>query len=164
MFITVKSVGPVEVKQGPKAQYQVFALTYDKDGQETTKNIMEFSKEVFGKFKNAAVGSSWNVEVKKNGKYWDWVNASPAAGGAEVARSAPSGGTGRGFETPEERALKQIYIVRQSSIASALTYSGQQKSALPLAEVLLIAKKFEEFVFGKSAIQVEPSLDEGDIN
>lgn len=56
------------------------------------------------------------------------------------------------YETPEERAKKQIYIVRQSSISNAVDLlSVGQKSPPDVKAVLEAAKQFEDYVFGTNA-------------
>ena len=49
--------------------------------------------------------------------------------------------------TPEERAKKQVYIVRQSSISSAIAYATGVKAVKTVDELLGIAKMFESYVF-----------------
>ncbi len=51
------------------------------------------------------------------------------------------------WETPDERALKQIYIVRQSSITAALTYAKLLDEPTRVEDILRTAKQFENYVF-----------------
>jgi hypothetical protein len=53
------------------------------------------------------------------------------------------------WETPEERALKQVYIVRQSSIANAIALLAVEGPGItPDVEwVIATAKTFENYVF-----------------
>lgn len=152
MKIQVKSVGPITSKQGPKAAYSVFELIYASDGRVGTRNIMEFSKDAFNALKDAVPGSWFNVTTVKDktGKYWNWEEVTACAADAPVAQTGgqPSPGAKGGdreFETAAERALKQIYIVRQSSITNAIAFLAGKKSSTK--EVLATAKLFENYVF-----------------
>ena len=51
-------------------------------------------------------------------------------------------------ETKEERAARQVYIIRQSSLSTAVELLGQGKS---VDEVIKVAKQFETYVFDKSS-------------
>ncbi len=51
------------------------------------------------------------------------------------------------YETPEERAQRQVYIIRQSSLSSAIAFSATLKTPLPLKEVLKVAEEMSAFVF-----------------
>ncbi len=57
---------------------------------------------------------------------------------------------GSNYETKEERARRQVLIVRQSCLSTAVAFaaSRQPKGVTCEAEdILVIARKFEEFVF-----------------
>lgn len=92
----------------------------------------------------------------------------PASGGTGSINSVSSTGytaTKSTYETPEERAVKQIYIVRQSSISSAIGLLTTGAKVPPDADAVLeVAKKFETFVFGstKEPIDVTTAFDELD--
>ena len=160
MRIKVLQVGPIEQKQGPKAAYSVFKLDYEADGRVGSRNIMEFSRDAFKALRDAAVGSFWDVVVEKNGKYYDWKGVTKADGASAAsgeARTAPSGGGNWKGESPEERAAKQVYIIRQSSIASAvaLVAASGKKDLMNAQDVITCAEAFENWVLnGKS-----PELD-----
>jgi len=72
-------------------------------------------------------------------------------GKEEVAAGMKAGAVRGGWETPEERAAKQIYIVRQSSISNAIAFYGMRadhdKDVLE-DDVISLAKRFEAYVFG----------------
>lgn len=112
--------------------------------------------------KDAQGGSKWDITLTKNeAGYNDWTNATPFNGevattpqaAAQVggARSyAPAGTTKSTYETPEERAQRQILIVRQSSLSSAInTLSVGSKSPPKVEDVLSVAREYESFVFGR---------------
>lgn len=118
-----------------------------------TKTLVSFGDgaEVYKTLTTALTGSNFEITLKKNGEYWDWVKAVQIEQGINPAQFAGKSATpNRGFETPEERAQRQVYIVRQSSLANALSYlelTKQNKAAV--ADVTFIASQFEDYVFGK---------------
>ena len=64
-----------------------------------------------------------------------------------------NGGGGRDFETREERAAKQVYIVRQSSLTAAIaTMTPGSKTALNPEDVINVAKQYEQYVFTKEDV------------
>jgi hypothetical protein len=54
------------------------------------------------------------------------------------------------YETADERAARQVMIVRQSSISNAVALLKTEKHTPTTEEVLAVAKQFENFVLGKS--------------
>src|SRR5512135_3771254 len=108
---------------------------------------------VFNAVSEAQAGEVFTIESEKDANgYWQWTKAtkgasqsvpkSPQASGVPTPRST--------YETPEERAKKQIYIVRQSSVSSAielLAANGGKKNTKE--EVVELAKYFEAYVFGE---------------
>lgn len=61
------------------------------------------------------------------------------------------------YETPEERAKKQVYIVRQSSLSNALTALAIGAKTPPKPdEVIELARKYEDYVFGKTSLPPIP--------
>lgn len=108
----------------------------------------------------AQSGETFEVEVKKNDNgYNDWISAVKSNGAASSApvNSRPAGGQSQtaatpaprsNYETPEERAKKQVYIVRQSSISAAIsTLAIGAKSKPDPKEVIEVAKQYESYVF-----------------
>lgn len=162
MLITVINVANQTIPTS-KGSYQKLEVSYkDDQGKTATRSIMDFvkdSKPAFTALVDAKYGDSYNISmVKQPGKdgkeYWVWTNATKGAAdakGSSVPASAGSGAstTPKGnWETAEERAARQVYIIRQSSISSAIAalVVGAKKSP-EAAEILTLAKKFEDFVF-----------------
>jgi hypothetical protein len=127
--------------------------------------------------KGAQQGEVYEITVVKNDKgFNDWTAAAPAGEGAPAsapapARSAPSASAPAAkstFETPEERAKRQVYIVRQSSITAALTFLnstivGTAKELVTTDDVVAVAKEFENYVFGIEVSHKAPtSFEEED--
>jgi hypothetical protein len=139
-----------------KGSYQTAEVTYKNvsfDNKVETKKLMSFTfKSVFDTIKNAQTGDTFTVSRSKNDKgYWDWTdiaagNAAPATGEKEVAK-AGTPVTKSSFETAEERAKKQVYIVRQSSISAAIETLKTDKKNPTVEEVIAVAKQYEAYVF-----------------
>jgi hypothetical protein len=128
------------------------------DKVESKKHMDFVNKDVFEALKNAKKGEEFTItrEKDKDGKYWQWVGITSSESGGSSGGN-PSNAASKGtpaprstYETPEERAKKQVYIVRQSSISSAIEYlngTGAIKKSTA-QDVLLCAKEFEAYVFG----------------
>ncbi len=104
-----------------------------------------------------AKGDRVDVVTVKEGDYWQWkaiAKEGDAPPRVEATKSTGGGGKviGSNYETAEERARRQVYIVRQSSIASAIQLIDKEsiEKAKAVDEVLGIAKRFEDYVFGNS--------------
>ncbi len=128
MQIKILSVDPVETRQGPKKMYRVFKLYYAVDQQSRNKDIMEFS-DVFKILKVAQPGECYEITSEKKGEFTNWTRAEKVEGTKTESTSSNGGGSYRSntvrqgtWETPEERAARQVMIVRQSSISSAVAY------------------------------------------
>lgn len=122
------------------------------------KKLVPFgdSEAVYKVFKDAKAGNQFTVTAEKGEKFWQWTKAKAEAlapGSAKVIT-----GTGAAtpvarstYETPEERAAKQVYIVRQSSISNAVNIlTIGAKSPPTVGMVLEVASQLTEWVFSKS--------------
>jgi hypothetical protein len=147
MQIKILAVNPVETRQGPKKQYRVFKLNYSVDQQSRDKDIMEFSP-VFKILKGAQPGELYNIDATKNSAgYVDWNNATKAGEGAPTGASEVREVSKKGtWETPEERALKQQSIIRQSCLANSLKYYEGRFEAITPEQVMGLAATFVEWV------------------
>lgn len=137
------------------------------DGKIEGKNLVSFdNKEVYKLLCDAKQGDLFDVKSEKNDKgHWNWVEASPAgkntgaAGTAGAAKQASQ--TARStYETPEERAKRQVYIVRQSSVSAAIALAEANGGEAPITEEDIInsARKFEAYVFG-----LEPVVEAAEV-
>lgn len=169
MQITIQEVTVEKVAKG-KQGYEVATVVYTDKGKNATKKIPSFAQpSVFVEVKNATPGSVWEVDLKKEGDYWNWVAIKPANSDAAPARTtgyvaaAPTGGkvTGSNYETPDERRIKQMYIIKQSSISNAIDYYKMNcVNEVSVSSVLETAQQFVDFVYGtgaKSDIFNEPN-------
>lgn len=140
-----------------KGKYRVAEIAF-KDlakGQVSSKKLMSFTNPVVYKtLVDAKNGEIYTIDMEKNEKgYWDWIKAVTSTS-VDTSNAVPPSKANVApkstYETPEERAKKQVYIVRQSSISSAIDYmngTGAIKKATA-ADVIFCAKEFESYVFG----------------
>lgn len=180
MQITIISVD-VTTTPTQKGSYQTAEVTYKNNSFQDkveNKKVMSFNhKEVFATLSKAEKGDVFTLERAKNDKgFWDWTSITEGAAGnaqqgnVKAVSAAASPSPKSTYETPEERAKKQVYIVRQSSLSTAVEYmngTGAIKKATA-ADVIFCAQEFEKYVFGSTEpvaaeAQPLPELDEDDI-
>jgi len=173
MNITILSI---DIKTVPtaKGSYQTADVAYKNNsfqGKVEGKKVMSFgaTKDSFATLAQAQPGQTYEVTIVKNDKgYNDWVSMAQAVPGAAspaatpqagVAGKAPAASPRSTYETPEERAQRQVLIVRQSSLSSAATVLTAGAKTPPSAQAVVeLAKVFEAYVFG-----TEASTDDGSI-
>lgn len=165
-----------ETKPTAKGSYNMLEVVYKNltfQGKVEPKKLASFgaSAGAYTTLVEAKQGDVYEVEYSKNDKgFNDWNRVTKNPNGATtVAASGLSDGsqqTARStvtnvspkstYETPEERAKKQIYIVRQSSISNAIeALTPGSKAALDPKKVIEVAKTFEDYVFGSGIITPE---------
>lgn len=157
----------VEVGQGTTKSnkpYDFLEVTYKNltfEGKTESKKVMPFgAKEVFDALKKSKSGETYTLlREKDNAGYWQWIgivegdtnieteNTTKTDGYAAAApsKAVPAKST---FETPEERAKKQVYIIRQSSISAAIDTLKTDKKAPTKEEVVGLATYYTDFVLG----------------
>jgi hypothetical protein len=146
--------------------YQSAEVAYKNldSGKVEAKNITQYS-EVFKTVADVQAGQTLDVKQAKNDNgFWEWTSVERLVGNqvsaaTEPSRSASANPAPRStYETPEERAIKQVYIVKQSSISSAVALlSVGAKSPPQVDAVLDTAQKFTDFVFGKTDLFSKPN-------
>ena len=152
--IRVKSI-----EDESKGKYNQLTVDYTDvgSGKEHSYKLMSFvNKDAYTLLKSAKSGDVFDVVTNKNDKgYWTWESVSPA-GSKPKTNPAPRST----YETPEERAQKQIYIVRQSSLTNAISLLG---SKAKVEQVISVARQFEQYVFGldeRESFDDLPIIDE----
>ena len=157
MQITVIDVGTPATKTASTGrQYQEIELMFKDDtGKPNTKKIMSFNQDLYRSVQGLQRGAVISVERKKNDKtgYWDWISFytgdSRVAQPESKAASPATRVTGSNYETKEERAARQVMIVRQSSISSAVAALGVGgKTPVDAQQVIDYAKRLESYVLG----------------
>ena len=153
-------------------QYQSVEVTYKNDeGKVQSKKLMSFSNpDVFKSAQTWEKGDIINVVAEKDeAGYWNWTRvladgeAAPAPKVTQASASASKTGatrvTGSNYETKEERALRQVMIVRQSSLANAVSTLATHGKPVTEIDVIGLAKKYEAFVLGGQQ-QADPSFED----
>lgn len=130
-------------------------------GKVEGKKVLSFGAqaEAFKVLAVAQPGETYEVNVVKNEKgYNDWISmakagvAEQAAGAISAPRAAAAGAQrSSSFETPEERAQRQVSIVRQSSLGHAVATLSVGAKKLEPADVIKVAKQYEDFVHGRKS-------------
>jgi len=123
------------------------------------KKIVSFTnKEIFNLMSKAVNGNQFTITSEKNEQttYWEWTAVVPGAGGGSEAPSSAPTAAKTGFaspkstyETSEERAARQVLIVRQSSLSNAIDLLKVDKKAVDAGEALQVAELFANWVFQK---------------
>lgn len=152
--VTIRDVS-VEWGGKPPKKWGKAVVKYDFNGSARTQNIMSFANpEVFKKVQEL-VGETVEVEVGKNDKdFTEWraitvVGGSQSTGSVQTATAKPasSNSYSRDFETKEERARRQVLIVKQSSLSNAVAaLTPGAKSSLSPKVVLELAQVFTDWV------------------
>lgn len=137
-------------------KYQVAEVAYKNlnKGAVEGKKILSFvNPDVFNTVSTASDGAQFTVTTEKDDKgYWQWTAISQGGSVPQASAPATKGNASpkSTYETPEERAQKQVYIVRQSSITNAIAFITATKKTASVEDVLAVAKQFERFVFDVS--------------
>lgn len=140
MLVTIKNVEVENVVKG-KSRYSKATVEYEYRGEPRKQSVMSFSNpDVFKKVQEF-IGQEVEVETTKNAAgYSEWasitatggVTASTANQGANPAGAATGSAgttkvTGSNYETRDERAARQVLIVKQSSLAQAVESLGPKQ-------------------------------------
>jgi hypothetical protein len=161
------SINKVTVTKQPKG-WSMAEVEYVRDGKTETRKVPSFADETvfnalvqlneFPVDANITLAKETN---KKDGKeYWQWK-------GVETGKGAPKNDAqpkvvagkvlGSNYETPAERAKKQVYIVRQSTINMAIALHVAQNpkgAAVSVEEILKVAGTFEAYVFDQGQPEI----------
>jgi hypothetical protein len=130
-------------------------------GKVEGKKVTQYNEAAFKVLADpSSIGKTFEVEIEKKDGFNNWVSmkqvgagdvaqqVAPAAPRAASAASTPVRST---YETPEERAIKQVYIVKQSSVSNAIATLSVGAKKLEPADVLKLAQEYTDFVFGKKS-------------
>jgi hypothetical protein len=155
---TITIIAPPELNVtvvGQKGTYEGFRiLAKDQSGKiltiEKHMNSLKFNKQLQTQIEGLVVGESYMLHEEKNAAGFNEIKSILPQGSAPVltgndakaVSSQPSKNFGtpnqgvRDFESKEERTEKQKYIVRQSSLAQAVTLlpKGKREDIIDLAE------------------------------
>ncbi len=156
----VKVAIDVDVAKKDGGTYKAWKLVYE----DAAGDVKTVAKPIGGLKYNAALkkgleslkeGDAFTLNQEKEGDFW--VPKTIAKGGAVTTTKAPAtkseparASSGSTYSTAEERAQTQIYIIRQSSLTTALKLMELQGCSVgdepTEAEVIKLAKVFETWV------------------
>ncbi|MPM94434.1 hypothetical protein SDC9_141580 [bioreactor metagenome] len=152
--------------------YQILEVTFKNltmGGKAESKQLFDFvvDKSMWKTLVESKPGDTFTIEREKDkreGKYWDWVGIArqdnpPADSPAPafiVNKTAPRSN----YETPEERAIKQRYIIRQSCLNVAV----QITPGSPPEAVVKMAKEFEDYVLSPFDTPTPAAISVGDMS
>lgn len=164
MQISVIDVGTPNTHAGAGGRsYQSLEVTYKSDdGKVASKKLMSFVyPKVFSAAKTWSKGDVVNIKTEKvpnkdGQSFWQWTDILGEGEEVEVASKPASSGastgtrvTGSNYETKEERAARQVMIVRQSSLSTSVAALTVGSKAAPSAQdVINYARDLEAYVLG----------------
>ncbi len=150
------SKGTQPTKTGKTMEY--LEVAYKRDGKVEGKKLFRpFAKEVCAALDNASTGQKYTITAEKEGEYWQWKAASTGDSGQSASSgSSASSSTSSGaqkspvkgeWETKEERAQRQVMIVKQSSLANAIA-TLKAETAVDPENVIAVAQRYTDWVLG----------------
>jgi hypothetical protein len=167
MLITIRSVEVTTTPaKGKGRPYQTAQLSYTVNGETKAWKLMSFSNPaVFATLSKAEEGESFEITTGKNDQdYTVWTSAVKSDGGPAPGKTPMKLATGSTYETREERAAKQILIVRQSSLTAAIgTLGAGAKAPLHPEDVITVAERYASWVFETPDIDEDPFDQPNDI-
>lgn len=153
------------VNKGKYSQLEVSYKDLD-NGKVASKKLMSFVKPdtAYKTLVDCKPGETYQISLQKNQEsgYWDWIGATQNAPGSSTVETKSTGTPApkSNYETAEERAKRQVYIVRQSSLANAISVLTTGAKTPPnKEEVFKLAQEFTDWVFEKPAFKIESLAD-----
>lgn len=138
--------------------YTMVEVAYKQDGAVKGKKLLEFkAKDICKVLGSAITGDKFTVVQEKEGDFWEWKSISSSTATASSVGAATSTPTAAGvkttpkgdWETKEERAAKQVMIVKQSSLAQAVASLKLDKAVVDPTNVLALAQTYTDWVLAK---------------
>ena len=154
MQVNVVDVSTLNTHQAKNGrQYQSIEVMYKNDqGQAQSKKLMSFANpNVFKAAQSWEKGDVIHVSTyKDNNGYWQWTAVGSAEGVTDTrndnsspvkaeASSTKTRVTGSNYETKDERAARQVMIVRQSSLSNAVATLAIEGSNASANDVISLA-------------------------
>lgn len=149
----------VALSQSAGNKYQIAEVVYKDDRDETkTKKLMSFANPAtYATFKDAKNGESYEITQVKNDKgFWDWTSATKTDGTTVGTGTAAKGftPTKSSYETTEERARRQVLIVKQSSLAQAVNFLARDGMPVDAEKAIELAQQFTDWVVSEPQVEV----------
>ena len=167
----------IPTKNG-KGTYDKLIVTYKNlnNNKVEAKQIFPFGMDraLFQRIKDLEPNQTYHVSQEKGDSgFWEWRDVSrqdaPVQGTTNVANTTNRGAAavptaGRPqYETHDERAKKQVYIIKQSSLSNAIEFLNAKNTKATVADVLDVAQTFTTWVLEDTRPQMgdkEPSIEE----
>ena len=156
MMIKIISVEEPQFTKTARGGYNSIEVVYtNKSFQDKVekRKIMDFTnKEVYKIIASAEKDDVFTVSREKDEKgFWQWVDISTDVKTPPEKQEVPSKATPAPkstYETPEERAKRQVYIVKQSSSTNAIEYLNHNKKNYNVEDILETAQMVVDFELG----------------
>jgi hypothetical protein len=160
------SVSDVVAKTGKQMKVCEVAYKDLDSGAVASLKVNSFSK-LFKKATELQIGMNFTGTKEKDGDYWNWVSFVPCDQSVATV-SAPAQTKGASavavkstYETSEERAKKQVYIVRQTAINYAIALLSVGAKAPPTTEAIFaVATQFADWVFAEKPLSFDDMPDD----
>lgn len=139
----------VPTKSGKGTYGQLVVTHKTQEGKVEAKKIFDFAtpKDVFQRLASAKKGEVFTIEREKDkreGKYWEWVGLATQTEMPKATFVATP--SKPNYESAEERAARQVYIIKQSSLATAVELlKGHTKDP---SVIIAVAQNFVDYVVG----------------
>lgn len=145
-----------------KGGYNTIEVAFKRDGKVEGKKLLDFSAPVaFKAIQTYKRGDLILVTSEKDkNDYWQWtaISGDGAAGSMELSQTQQGGNstakatggrvTGSNYETPEERKIKQRFIIRQSALTAALkSFELWGDKKFTQDQVKKVAEDYVSFVY-----------------
>lgn len=147
----------------PKKENKHFILPVKyvdmKNDRTFDRNVYSFATDTYKVLKDAKEGELYNLDLKKDDNgYWQWENVTKqqesGAGSGKASEAKATMNTVRStYETPEERAKRQLYITRQWSVNASIEFHKLVGGEVGMADVVNTAKAFEQHVYDNGGME-----------
>lgn len=164
--VTIQDVVFSMAGTGPR-KYKKAEVTYTWQGNNRRQTVMSFSNpDVFKTLEGLKLPVNVEVELTKvagkdGNEYTNWAKVTQVGSGESAPTASKPAGkvVGSNYETSEERAKRQLMIVRQSSISNAIEFikvADKDADLLEVQNVIDVAQQFVDFVYGNGQEEVVP--------
>jgi len=152
--INVSVEDNIPTKNNSGKTYTKVTVTYTNlaSNKIEAKQFFPFSygKDLFEKIKTLEAGQCYSVTSEKDEKgYWMWTEVARQDGDVMPNQPAsPKNYTSNRpqYESAEERANRQVLIVKQSSLSNAIALLKVDKKELDVVEVIKVADQLTKWV------------------
>lgn len=161
MNITLLSKAVSTAMNKSNKPYQIMEVAYKNNtfqGKVEGKKITSYTQPAYDTLAEANAGDTFEVVVEKKNGFNEWVKLDKAAVAASQPAVTENAGakekaTGQPairstYETSEERARRQVLIVRQSSLSSAISTLSVGSKNVSSSDVIKLATEYSNWVFG----------------